>query len=141
MICKVCKKQETGNSQQKKCNSCLDYWSNYIPSFRIRWAATIVKDAKRRAIQKGLPFSITTDYIYSIMPKTAHCPYLNEEFQLPIDGIAGPMSITLDRIAPELGYVEGNVQLVSKLANEMLSSASPAQLTNFCKLYLATTIR
>jgi hypothetical protein len=42
--------------------------------------------------------------------------------------VVGPNSPTLDRIIPELGYVPGNVIVVSHLANRIKSNATPAQL-------------
>ena len=53
-------------------------------------------------------------------------------------GVAGPCSATLDKIVPELGYIQGNIQLASKLANEMKSNATTAELQLFAK-YIATT--
>jgi hypothetical protein len=37
----------------------------------------------------------------------------------------------LDKIVPELGYVKGNVQVISTLANTMKNQASIEQLLTF----------
>ena len=40
-------------------------------------------------------------------------------------------SPSLDRIDPNKGYVKGNVQVISRLANIMKSNASPEELRAF----------
>jgi hypothetical protein len=39
----------------------------------------------------------------------------------------------LDKIIPELGYVKGNVRIISTLANTMKSNATKDQLLTFAK--------
>jgi hypothetical protein len=46
-------------------------------------------------------------------------------------------SPTLDRIIPELGYVAGNVEVVSHQANSMKGEASAEQLVTFARVVLA----
>lgn len=40
----------------------------------------------------------------------------------------GPNSPTLDRVTPELGYVRGNVRVISSRANQIKSDATPEEL-------------
>lgn len=47
------------------------------------------------------------------------------------NGILGDASPTIDRINPSLGYIRGNVQVISLLANRMKNSANPEQLLKF----------
>lgn len=70
--------------------------------------------AKARAKERGVPFSIEPSDI--VIPDT--CPILN----IPLvfhTGIKGGDvdSPTLDRIVPELGYVKGNIGVMSLRAN------------------------
>lgn len=44
-------------------------------------------------------------------------------------------SPTLDRLVPDLGYVPGNVLVVSELANSIKSDATPAQIRAVADFY------
>lgn len=79
--------------------------------------------AKKRAKKHGLPFSITGANV--IIPK--ECPVLG----IPLDFSGGKQtdaSPTLDRIIPELGYVPGNVAVISLRANRIKSNASLTEI-------------
>lgn len=79
--------------------------------------------ARTRAKQKGLPFTITDKDV--VMPE--FCPILG----IPLfRGKGGHTfnSPSLDRIVPELGYVPGNVHVISRKANTMKSNASLQEL-------------
>ena len=79
--------------------------------------------ARQRAVEKGLPFDITIDDI--IIP--AMCPVLN----IPIIQGTGKIhdnSPNLDRIVPELGYVKGNIHVISFRANRIKTNANPNEL-------------
>ncbi len=51
----------------------------------------------------------------------------------------GPNSPTLDRIVPELGYVRGNVRVISSRANQIKSDATPAELLQVACYYQENT--
>lgn len=68
--------------------------------------------AKQRAKLKGIPFSITIDDIE--IPDT--CPLLGVTLAIS-GGMMGENSPSLDRIRNNIGYVRGNVLVVSYLAN------------------------
>ena len=99
------------NTESKRllCDECKYLFDQHFanPS---TWAGTMVKDSKRRSQKYGYPHSITTIDVYKLIPHNFSCPILKEPFQLPVDGKAGPMSATLDKIDPRLGYVVGNVR-------------------------------
>lgn len=88
--------------------------------YRIRNLSKIlVKAARDRAKKKGLPFDLTVSDIS--IPET--CPVLG----IPISpGERGfhPNSPTIDRFIPELGYVRGNVSVISCRANGIKSDAN-----------------
>lgn len=75
--------------------------------------------AKSRAKKEGIPFSITEDDLV----KVSHCPVLGLEivYNEPGDsnGRPRPEAASLDRFIPELGYVPGNVYIISWRANEL----------------------
>jgi hypothetical protein len=63
------------------------------------------------------------------------CPYLG----IPLVHGTGKLtrsSPTLDRITPALGYVEGNVEVISYLANAMKRDATEEQLIRFARTVL-----
>lgn len=87
----------------------------------------MLSNARQRAKKKGLALDIDRDYILSIMPDA--CPIFKKEFDYT--GGRGKWSPSIDRIVPELGYVKGNVQVVSLLANQMMSAATDDELHQF----------
>jgi hypothetical protein len=92
--------------------------------------------AKQRAKKRGIIFTITPEDV--VIPK--YCPALGIELVLGV-GISGrqggnPNSPSLDRIIPSLGYVPGNVRVISHLANSMKGAATQDQLEKFAKWVL-----
>lgn len=85
--------------------------------------------AKHRAQQKTIPFEIEIKDI--VLPEL--CPIL----QIPIVVLRGkgrrPDGPSLDRIENSLGYVRGNVWIISDLANRMKQEATKEQLRTFGK--------
>jgi hypothetical protein len=77
-------------------------------------AHLLVTLAKQRAKRMGLPFELTLEYVKQLIPEV--CPITLLPFERgkkkPV-----PQSMTLDKIIPALGYIPGNVMVVSRLAN------------------------
>ena len=90
------------------------------------WAVYASKDARKRALKKGVPHSITAAYILSIMTDT--CPIYGTEFKWMGNGGIQPTSPSLDRIDPAKGYIEGNVVIISSKANNIKSAYKAADL-------------
>jgi len=88
----------------------------------------MLRSAKRRAKVQNLPFDLTLEDI--VIPE--YCPILNIRLQVA-EKHANASSPSLDKIVPELGYIKGNVQVISNLANTMKWDASFQQLVNFAK--------
>jgi hypothetical protein len=81
--------------------------------------------AKRRAEQYGLPFDLdTTDLV---IPE--RCPVLGHTFEWGEGkrGWRNNWAPSIDRIKPELGYVRGNVQIISNRVNILKSNGSVAE--------------
>jgi hypothetical protein len=83
----------------------------------------LCKDAKHRAKKKNIPFDITADDV--IIPEV--CPILGIPLKAG-DKIVCNTSPTIDRIKPELGYVKGNIQVLSYRANMLKSNATIEEL-------------
>lgn len=86
--------------------------------------------ASGRAKRIGLEFNIDTDYIISICP--TYCPVFGYKLRYG-SRKRGRDSPSLDRIIPENGYVKGNVQVVSFLANTMKNEASFEEMYLFAE--------
>ena len=72
--------------------------------------------AKKRASDRGVPFNISFDEV--VIPP--NCPVLG--IPLRLQGERSPNSPSLDRIVPALGYVSGNVRVISDRANRLKSN-------------------
>jgi hypothetical protein len=83
------------------------------------YAAVLLSHAKRRAKKHGLQFSITLKDI--VIPEL--CPYLQLRLKLD-EGPLSDNSPSLERIIPFLGYVPGNVEVISYRANRIKSNGT-----------------
>lgn len=103
--------------------SSRDIWYNR--------AGTILSSCKK----KGIPtdFESIVDlalYLKEVAPEK--CPIFNEPLLLRGGGFKN-MSPSVDKIIPSKGYVRGNIQVISLLANSMKRDASPTQLKQFAQ--------
>jgi hypothetical protein len=87
----------------------------------------MVSGAKQRAKKKGLDFDLT---IEDLLPAYDTCPILGIKL-IAGKGSVLPSSPTLDKFIPSLGYVRGNVRVISAMANRMKSNATIAELRMF----------
>lgn len=85
--------------------------------------------AKIRAKYKGIEFNISVEDI--VIPN--NCPYFNVPLTRIFDNGRTDFNPSLDRIENSKGYVKGNVQVISNLANSMKRNASIEQLIEFAK--------
>ena len=90
----------------------------------------MVQGARTRAKKHGLPCDILVEDLY--VP--THCPALGIPLVVNV-GRVGYDSPTLDKIVPSLGYVKGNVVVVSHLANRIKSNATNEQLRQVADYY------
>ena len=80
----------------------------------------LFKNAQSRARRKKLPFNITLNDI--VIPK--NCPVFPSIELCHDNNKTQDNSPSLDRIIPELGYVKGNIQVISHRANTVKSCGS-----------------
>lgn len=92
-------------------------------------AKKLLSKTKDRAVKAGIPFNLTLEDV--VIP--THCPYLGIELTHFLGKGYLDSNSSIDRIIPELGYVKGNVQIISRLANQMKNSATKEQLITFAK--------
>ena len=94
----------------------------------------ILSRSRSRAKAKGVPFSLT--YLDIVIPD--RCPILGIKLERGLnDGLDN--SPSLDRIVPALGYVPGNVQVISNRANRIKSDSTPEELARILAWVLANT--
>jgi hypothetical protein len=88
-------------------------------------ATKILKRVYGRAKQRGIPCNLSLEDIQLPVLCPVFGTVLDYEFK---DGKLAPNSASLDRRIPELGYVKGNVEIISWRANRIKTNASPEEL-------------
>ena len=83
----------------------------------------VIEQMRYRAEQKGIPFSLTAADI----PTPEYCPVLGIKLKRNGKPFADD-SPSVDRIIPELGYVPGNVRVISMRANAIKKDATIQEL-------------
>lgn len=90
----------------------------------LRWPRHILSITRDRAKRKGLPFNLEACDI--VVPTV--CPVLGTAFAFGA-GYKDTRSPSIDRIKPHLGYVRGNIRVISLRANALRNDATAAELT------------
>lgn len=85
--------------------------------------------AKKSSSSRKLSFNLLVEDI--IIP--LNCPYLGVELLTDPNQLNSPNYFSIDRIDSTKGYIKGNIQIISRLANTMKNNATIDQLINFCK--------
>lgn len=85
--------------------------------------------AKKRAAEKKVPFELCLADIE--VPEV--CPLLGLTLARPKRGEYSPGCASIDEITPGLGYVKGNVQVISYRANTVKSDATIEELERLVK--------
>jgi len=86
---------------------------------------TLFHLAKQRAKRDGFDFNLSKEDI--TIPSV--CPVLGIDLRVNAGGRAPTdNSPTLDRIHPKIGYIKGNIIVISSLANRIKSSANHRQI-------------
>jgi hypothetical protein len=80
--------------------------------------------ARSRAKKKGWKCDIELEDI--VIPDV--CPVLGLPLMLPTGKGRGPNSPSIDRINNSLGYIKGNIQIISWRANNLKSDATVEEL-------------
>ncbi len=83
-----------------------------------RRVAQMRYEAKRRAKASGVPFSLQKGDVEAVWPADNLCPILGIELCFGTES-GHDNSPSLDRLVPELGYVPGNVTVMSARANRI----------------------
>tara|TARA_R110000868_G_C10972576_1_gene770490 strand:+ start:25300 stop:25683 length:384 start_codon:yes stop_codon:yes gene_type:complete len=97
---------------------------------KILHAKILIKNCRRRAKAQNLPCTIT----YEDIPIPEKCPILGIELKFN-RGKVNRDSTTVDKIIPSLGYVKGNVIVISMKANLIKNDATPDEIIAVGKFY------
>lgn len=91
--------------------------------------------AKHRAKEKDVPFNISAEYLNNLWEiQEGRCAVSGRAFVLEAgSGRVHPDTVSVDRIVPELGYVTGNVRLVTYHVNVCLSEFGYSALVELLK--------
>lgn len=108
----------------KKAAEAKARWKERDP--KRAWATYAVSGAKQRAFKTGAPFDLSNAFVRSIIPDV--CPVFKTPFVFVGAKKMRPESPTLDKIKPELGYIEGNVAVISAKANAIKSNATAEEI-------------
>ena len=74
--------------------------------------------------RKGIPFDLNAEDILAVFPANEICPALGVPFEYG-SHLKAP---SLDRVVPSLGYVKGNVAVISCRANTIKQDATAAEI-------------
>jgi hypothetical protein len=150
--CSICgKMKRLFNTGRKECVDCIRdrtlIWQKNNASIRkTKHAAEYVKNGeriraemtvkyaddprvnmlyrtKRRAAKIGVPFDLTTFDVQ--IPET--CPALGIPLRVS-PGVLTDNSPSIDRLVPKLGYVPGNIHIISNRANRIKTDAMSEEL-------------
>lgn len=121
---------------RSKCKQCrneerLDRYKRNVVLYREisnKWhhnnpTRVLYRNAKDRAKNLSLPFNIEIEDI--VIPE--RCPILDIPLIKSYGKLTGN-SPSLDRVIPSLGYVKGNVRVISFRANRLKSDVTIAEL-------------
>jgi hypothetical protein len=92
---------------------------------------TKLSQAKQNNKRNNLPFNITADYLYNLFKK--------QDKKCAISGLKmnitkrDPYMLSIDKIIPSKGYVEGNVQWTCWAVNRAKGDMSLDELLTICK--------
>jgi len=96
--------------------------------------------AKRRAKLRNIPLTITAKDVEAVWPKDDKCPITGVVFRRSLRNEKGydDRSPSIDRINPNLGYVPGNISIISAKANTVKSNVTDPEFFRRIANYLDT---
>ena len=97
---------------------------------RVRWAKIAFGNAKRRAKQAGLDFTLTVQGIINMAQ--LRCPLLDVQLDYGAN-VSNANSASIDRIDSRRGYTSDNCKVISFKANRIKTNATLEEITLLAK--------
>ena len=124
VFCSICLRNlspdwDYDGQEEAVCYSCHEF-GGINPASATTRRGKMLAAAKARAKKASVPFAITVEDIGDI---PTHCPVLGIKLQTSV-GNSGDASPSLDRIEPSLGYIKGNIAVISKRANTIKNNGT-----------------
>lgn len=95
------------------------------------WATAKHSSLRESALKRGIHFDLTVQEVMEVgRPK--FCKYLEVELDYAATKVS-PNSPSINRVDPSIGYVKGNLEVISNKANSMLLNATKEELKTFIK--------
>ena len=119
----------TEEQKQRRSAQKREWWANMTEEQKEQELRKRgFRNAKFRAKKKGLPFNLTLDHVKEIWPDDNKCRVFGIPFVRDANWAASPSSPAIDRIEPAKGYTIGNIQVISRRANNIKSDATAAEV-------------
>jgi hypothetical protein len=133
-LCRTCNnKQKYQQEKNRRKNKSFGDTSH---------VADILKGVRKRAKKRKLEFSLRTKDIKKLL--SSNCPILGIKYELNKTGLKWgnkegqnnwATSLSVDRIDNNKGYIQGNIILVSSMANAIKNQATPDQIQKVATFY------
>lgn len=110
-------KRQERNNQVRPSNAASQYRALRDP---LRWPAKMLVKTRHRCKKNGIPFNLTIEDL--MVPDV--CPVFGTPFVFGGEHFKEDASPSIDRAKPELGYVKGNVHIISWRANHLKNNCT-----------------
>lgn len=91
---------------------------------------------KEQAFSRGIEFDVTQEYIWSIFEQQKRkCKFTGVDITFHCDSNKpNEQTASIDRIDSNIGYIEGNIQIIHKSINLMKSFLEEKEFLSWCNL-------
>lgn len=121
------------NPKQIKKDVCDECYYRFHGELGMHMSEVVRLMIKRAIERNKFEVKVTKNDIYEVWPSDNSCVIMDTPFTIGGDLDTSP---SLDRINPIRGYVSGNIQIISNLANRMKNNADDEQLLRFSHYYI-----